>query len=178
MDSPVDSPTTSPAPTNEKKRFSESSSPYDQGNHTDDIAFILSSIEVKLTNMDARISLIELVHNEISALRHSLEFSQHQIETLTNENKTLKDSVSSFNSQLATVTADCKTMKETILDLQSRSMRDNLVFSGVPEVPAENTEQVVKDLITTRLKLPTDTVLFTACTGSDHHERTTNTPGQ
>ena len=49
-------------------------------------------------------------------------------------------------------------MKETILDLQSRSMRDNLVFSGIPEAQAENPEQVVKDFISTQLKLPKDTV--------------------
>ena len=108
--------------------------------------------------MDARISLIEVVHNEISALRQSLEFSQQQIDTLSSENKTLKDSVSTLSSQLTVVTSECKTMKETILDLQTRSMRDNLVFSGIPETPTENSETVIKDFITTQLKLSPDIV--------------------
>lgn len=45
-------------------------------------------------------------------------------------------------------------MKETILDLQARSMRDNLVFSGIPENTQENPEKTLMDFMQPHLKLP------------------------
>lgn len=129
-----------------------------------EVSEILFSIANKLTGLDTRIALIEIVHQEFQSLRHSLEFSQEQIESLSKENKTLKNSVSaitdqltSITTQLATVTADNKAMKETILDLQARSMRDNLVFTGIPERIVDNPEEAVKDFMINKLKLPIDT---------------------
>lgn len=49
-------------------------------------------------------------------------------------------------------------MKETILDLQSRSMRDNLIFPGIKEQPQDNPEQAIKEFMQSSLKLPHDTV--------------------
>ncbi len=51
-----------------------------------------------------------------------------------------------------------KKIKETVIDLQARSMRDNLVFSGIPESAEEDPEATVKNFIKTYLKLPEDTV--------------------
>lgn len=44
-------------------------------------------------------------------------------------------------------------MKVTILDLQCRSMRDNLILSGVPETTQENPE-----FLHSSLKLPMTTI--------------------
>ena len=49
-------------------------------------------------------------------------------------------------------------MKESIIDLQARSMRDNLVFSGIPEQADEDPELTIKNFIQTHLKLPGDAV--------------------
>lgn len=51
-----------------------------------------------------------------------------------------------------------KSLKETSLVLQTRSIRDNLVFSGLCENKQEKTEDVIKDFLKTQLKLPLDTV--------------------
>lgn len=66
--------------------------------------------------------------------------------------------LSSVMSQLSSVVAENKNMKKTILDLQARSMRDNLIFTGIPEPPADQPENAVKDFLIKQLKLPTDTV--------------------
>ncbi|KAJ8261599.1 hypothetical protein GJAV_G00156140 [Gymnothorax javanicus] len=125
---------------------------------TTEVSDILISIENKLTGLDARIALIEVLHKEFQSLRYSLEYSQEQIDTLTKENKSLQHSVNALTDQLAFTTADNKNMKETILDLQARSMRDNLVFSGIPEQPTEDPETSVKEFMSKQLKLPTETV--------------------
>lgn len=49
-------------------------------------------------------------------------------------------------------------MKGTLLDIQSRSMRDNLIFSGIPENYSDNSESTIKHFICNELKLPVDTV--------------------
>lgn len=49
-------------------------------------------------------------------------------------------------------------MKETILDLQCRSMRDKLIFNGIPEHTANNPENAIKNFMQSALKLPPDTV--------------------
>ena len=36
-------------------------------------------------------------------------------------------------------------------------MRDNLIFSGIPEKSPDNPESLIKDFITAHLKLPPDT---------------------
>ncbi len=55
-----------------------------------EVSHILLSIENKLYGLDARIALIEVIHKDFQELRHSLEFSQEQIDTLTKENNILK----------------------------------------------------------------------------------------
>lgn len=121
---------------------------------------ILLSIQTQLTGFDTRLSLIEVLHEEIQALRHSLEFSQEQIDNLQKENKILTSSVQSLTTQLSTTTAELKTIKSNILDIESRSMRDNLIFSGIPEQNNENAEATIRTFMTTQLKLPADTVQF------------------
>lgn len=49
-------------------------------------------------------------------------------------------------------------MKESILNLQSRSVRDHLVFTDISEHINDNPEQLVKNFTDKQLKLPTDTV--------------------
>ncbi|KAK5606438.1 hypothetical protein CRENBAI_021140, partial [Crenichthys baileyi] len=55
-------------------------------------ADVLDSIDKKLTSLDARLSLVEVLHRKFQALRESLEFSQEQLASLTAEKQTLRDS--------------------------------------------------------------------------------------
>ena len=110
--------------------------------------------------MDARIALIEIIHKEFNSLQTSLEFTQSQILTLTQENAALKKSVNTLTVQMESVSKENKQMKDTIIDLQCRSMRDNLIFTGIPEQPSgviPDPEQAVKDFIINQLKIPSDT---------------------
>ena len=131
-----------------------------------EVSDILISINNRLAALDARISLIEVLHKEFQQLRHSLEYSQNQIESLTKENTSLRSAISTINTQLpavsaqlTTISAENNALKETILDLQTRSMRDNLIFSGITESSTtEDPEKLVKDFMLKQLKLPPDTV--------------------
>ncbi len=107
---------------------------------------ILDSIDKRLSSFDARLSLVEILHREFKSLRESLEFSQQQVETLAAENASLRDSVKSLTENMTHLSEENKKIKETVIDLQARSMRDNLVFSGIPESAEEDPEATVKKL--------------------------------
>ncbi|KAL3972575.1 adenylate kinase [Sarotherodon galilaeus] len=123
-----------------------------------DIADILESIDKRLSSFDARLSLVEILHWEFKCLRESLEFSQQQVETLAAENATLRESVKCLTENVTQLNRENKKIKETVIDLQARSMHDNLVFSGIPEAAGEDAETTVKSFIKNHLKLPEDTV--------------------
>lgn len=151
-------PTPTPTPTPSSKRSRPEDSPRaipPPGNSSIDI---LLSIEQRLTSVDARLNLMEILHQEFQAMRESLEFSQQQVVSLAAENKELRGSVKSLTEGMSQLCKDNKYLKETVLDLQARSMRDNLVFSGIPEKAEEDPERTVADFLTKNLKLPMETV--------------------
>lgn len=44
-------------------------------------------------------------------------------------------------------------LQSSIIDLKSRSMRDNLIFSGIPETPNEDCEAVLHHFLENKLKI-------------------------
>nr|XP_061817129.1 uncharacterized protein LOC133606803 [Nerophis lumbriciformis] len=119
---------------------------------------ILDSIDKRLTCLDGRLALVEVLHKEFQAIRESLEFGQQQVISLTKENAALRESVKSLTDGVTQLTRESRSMKETMLDLQARSMRDNLVFAGIPEKTEEDPEETIKSFMEHQLKLPADTI--------------------
>ncbi|XP_034016022.1 zinc finger protein 3-like isoform X2 [Thalassophryne amazonica] len=109
--------------------------------HSEEVRQILISIEAKLTGMDGRLSLIEILYQEFQALRESLE-------SVSKHSKSLQDSVSAINNKLT----------ENILELQARGVRDSFVFSGLKERTIEDPEKTLKEFIIEESELPTDNV--------------------
>ncbi|MED6257647.1 hypothetical protein ATANTOWER_028766 [Ataeniobius toweri] len=87
----------------------------------------------KLTSLDAR-------HKAIARMQPGT------LVTLVAENKTLRESVQKLTKGMTQFSRDTRKMKETILDIQARSMQDNLVFSGLPEHTEKHTEATVSPL--------------------------------
>ncbi|XP_054626409.1 uncharacterized protein LOC129178322 [Dunckerocampus dactyliophorus] len=123
-----------------------------------DIRDILESIDKRLICLEGCLALVEVLHKEFQAIRESLEFSQNQIVSLVTENATLCDSVKSLTDGVSQLVQENKTKKETILDLQAQSMRDNLVFAGIPEKSEEVPEESVRAFMAQQLKLPADAI--------------------
>lgn len=83
---------------------------------------------------------MEIPHLEFQALCESLEFSQQQVISLVAEKQALRESVKSMTEGMSQLSMVNKDMKETILDLQARTMRDNLVFPGIRELADKEPE--------------------------------------
>lgn len=98
-----------------------------------------TTVEVSvLASINSKLAILELLHIDIRDLKASLEFSQSQIETLMLDNIELKKNASHLSTQVTKLTKENQIMQETILDIQCRSMRDNLIFSGI-NIPPQNT---------------------------------------
>lgn len=69
-----------------------------------------------------------------------------------------KGNVKTLSTQVTHLSDENKSMKATLLDLQCHSMRDNLIFSGIPEQNPDKPEEVLKEFMETSLKLSKETV--------------------
>nr|XP_054588278.1 uncharacterized protein LOC129153175 [Nothobranchius furzeri] len=126
-----------------------------------DVLDLLQSIDKWLLGFEGRLHLLEVLHKEFQDLQTSLEFSQEQVERLVAENTSLRESVSSLTAGFDLISQDNKALKETVLDLQSRSVIDNLVFVGLLEQTggeAEDCEQTIDNFLHTHMKIPEETV--------------------
>ncbi|MEQ2306685.1 hypothetical protein AMECASPLE_010790 [Ameca splendens] len=72
----------------------------------------------------------------------------------------LRESVQKLNAGMTQFSSDNRKMKETLLDIQTRSMRDNLVFSGILERTEKDSEVTVRDFLQT--SRPSPGVLFSS----------------
>ncbi|XP_030583063.1 uncharacterized protein LOC115778849 [Archocentrus centrarchus] len=157
MGKPQKNPATTATPTPKRTR-SECSTSTSTLSPEKSFTDVLDSIDKKLTSLDARLALVEVLHKEFQQLRVSLEFSQEQVKALAVENQTLRDTVKQLTDGMTQLTGENKKMRETILDIQARSMRDNLVFSGIPEQAEEDAEASVREFLQHQLKLPSEAV--------------------
>ena len=68
-------------------------------------------------------------------------------------------SIDAIHGKVEVVQRENKQLKETLLDVQCRSMRDHLIFSGIPENDnSRGCGDTFRDFMSTQLKLPTDVV--------------------
>ncbi|XP_056013884.1 uncharacterized protein LOC130052570 [Ostrea edulis] len=112
--------------------------------------------------------------SRFSGIEESLTFINEKFEENKTELKELKDSVKQIDSatkslsskeqdlqdQLVNLICDHNDLKERHRDLQWRNMRDNFIINGIPEVPEENTENVVIEFLSRQMKIVLDPSKF------------------
>jgi len=119
---------------------------------------LLSSEFSVLESINKKLEVLGMLHQEIKDLKVSLEFTYQQISDLQQNNAELRSTLAAVTSDVDLLKKENKLFKETVLDVQSRSMRDNLIISGIPESTPDNPEVQVKKFMVTALKIPTETV--------------------
>lgn len=120
-------------------------------------AFATSTVTIEvslLQSINSKLSILEHLHADVKDLKASLEFSQSQIDTLALENRELKGTVTNLSNQVNHLTSENRIMKEKLLDLQCRSMRNNLFFSGIhlSTSTPDDPEKAVKEFMQSSLK--------------------------
>ena len=111
----------------------------------------VSNLEEKVKSLDTRVDQVEascaFISNDSDERRKETEKAKGEIKSLKERCKDLEDSSSKY--------------LDKITDLESRSMRDNLMFYGIPESDGEeDCELLVKKLCDEHLKMESDALMF------------------
>jgi hypothetical protein len=114
----------------------------------------------EMKDMKSKVVEIEKSMNHISLQYDDQQKAAKEIEhTLRNIDKrstsTFKEN-EVMRAELQTMRSDLNDLKERHLDLQSRSMRDNLIFDGIPETHEEDPEAIIKDFIRKEMEITDD----------------------
>ncbi|CAG2196907.1 unnamed protein product [Mytilus edulis] len=137
----------------------------------DDLSFVnicvvtdekLKKFESSINNLAKNVGT---VNKRIDEIEKGMEFVNSSFEVSKTERENLKSTVSEIqinNGEIVTHLDDIRRnlnhLTERHLDLQTRSMRENLVFSGIPhkdEETIEETENIIKNFMYTELKMET-----------------------
>ena len=154
----------------------------------DDIKSIKTSV-AKIETIEKTVNIINLKMNELESKIQTIEhrvtdvekattFINEQYETQSNVIKATKDEVKCLEkscnilkNNMQTLEKEKQSMNSKILDLEYRSMKENLIFYGIPESPVtieegeessmfKNCEKLVKKFIKDKIKIDADHMIF------------------
>jgi hypothetical protein len=112
----------------------------------------MTDIETKMNELDKRTIETERACAFISNVTDS---QKTQIEQSEQNISSMQKSCNDLKEQVKLLESDRQKLGAKLTDLEGRSMRDNLIFYGVPEERNEDCEAKIQDLITVKLSLNT-----------------------
>ena len=130
----------------------------------DEVQFSLKSITSKINTLEADVKKIENFNKDLEGsvqgmsnlydvVKQSCDKNKNDITqvkssftSIVSDNKSIRDEIESLRK-------DREELKAAITDLQCRSMKYNLIFSGLVENNNENTEGVLRDFIYNELQI-------------------------
>ena len=130
----------------------------------DSIAANFESLKSDIGDVTSRVAKIEVKMVEIAALPDRIIELEKSAAFISNEYKHLKKdldekslNVQKLESTTAALGKELEIMREKLITHKERSMRDNLLFMGIPEVEGiEDTEDVLHGFIQQKLTSITD----------------------
>lgn len=107
-------------------------------------------IETRVTEVENSCSFINEIHEKQS---DDFKKSQAEVKKMQNFCKELEDSIYVLKT-------DKEQLKTKLVDLESRSMRENLLFYGIQENVAEDCETLIKTFCSEKLNIDASTMIF------------------
>ncbi len=135
----------------------------------DTIENSLSDIQYKVARLESKVSELDTLHKKVDGIEASMNFFSAKFDQwskdkqdLEGEMKSLQEKISSCPGAVSDLQRDTLQMKEYMIDQRCRSMRDNLIFTEIPETETEtvNTERILRTFITEQLKVESDNIHF------------------
>ncbi len=87
-----------------------------------------------------KLDKIDKVAEDIEGLQVSMNYHAEVVEELRKNNESQRGQIEELVQQMVSVQAENTKLKEAFLDLEARSMRDNLMFYNLPEEEGEDCE--------------------------------------
>ena len=124
---------------------------------------VISDIYNQLGKLDSLKDIfvqLRIMNEQFNSLSVDVQNLKQEVNNQTERMGNLGNDVVVLNQRLAIVElerddlwSENTRLREDILRLQTQSMKENLIFSGIPEDRFENTEDVVKNFITDKLQI-------------------------
>lgn len=121
---------------------------------------VLPSIEKRLGAIEGRFSKIE---NEIVEMKNDMKTVENKVIGTEMQTESTSQRMSFIEQERDMVRRENDELKERVLEMQSRSMRENLLFGGIPEEAQEKddpdniqTERVLKKFISEKMDIKDD----------------------
>ena len=102
----------------------------------------------KLVDIDSRVKSME---NDLKDMMSSLEFVHAEVKDLKEENEKRKAEGHKTDERLEKLEDLNTALKNRVIDLQARSMRDNLIFYNINEMKDENPTDIVHGILENQL---------------------------
>ena len=122
----------------------------------------IGTLTIKMNTLDTKVSSMEAVVNNCEKsctfLSATYETQSKDISEAKKTVSNLKKQCDDLDKQVKEQTKSKKKLESKVIDLEARSMRENLLFNGIPESESENCEVKVKDFMIKELELETQTV--------------------
>ncbi|XP_041376613.1 uncharacterized protein LOC121389063 [Gigantopelta aegis] len=106
----------------------------------------LSESNEKIIEMEKSINFVNESFEEARSDRKKMADVVDKIKTEVREVRNGFDEVNSLRG-------DCNELHDCVLDLQTRSMRDNLIFNGIEEKDDEETEEILQTFLKDKMKI-------------------------
>ena len=137
----------------------------------------LDTIDKRLIDLEINIksvnSEMKEMKTKMSEMEEGLKFINDQHEEQKSEVKEIRETLSELKTnanewsqnngkifeEIQFLKDDLYDLRERHIDLQCRTMRDNLIFNGLTETDEENTEEILKDFIKKEMEI-TQTIEF------------------
>ena len=108
------------------------------------------SVNTELKSMKAKVNGVEecvtFINNQYEDQKKNINEIKKSVSSMSDENE-------AFLKELNAVRTEFEHLNERHLDLQMRSMRDNLIFEGIKEMQNENTEEALREFMKTEMNI-------------------------
>ena len=113
----------------------------------------MREIQQMFTIMMGKLEKLDGIEADMKEIKHSLEYAHAEIADLKRENETTRANQEQARTKLEKLEKDNATLRDKIVDIQARSMRDNLLFFNIPEQDKEVTTEIIHNLLETKFQI-------------------------
>jgi hypothetical protein len=113
----------------------------------------MREIQQMFTIMMGKLEKLDGIEADMKEIKHSLEDAHAEIADVKRENETTRVNQEQARGKLEKLEKDNTTLRDKIVDIQARSMRDNLLFFNIPEQDKEITTEIIHNLLETKFQI-------------------------
>ena len=114
----------------------------------------IDQVEGKLTAVCQRVSVLESEMRTVHTLNDKVHTMEEGINFMSKDVDELKQrfaELRKFTNEVRAISSTTDETQRRLIDLESRSMRQNLIFENITETPDENPEQKIQNLIQNKM---------------------------